>query len=174
MKWPVIANYPCRAVIRCSKLFPIKTMRHTVTIFLIACVLNPFVMSANSQAQCSATRLSTKEAEGLLRVIPEALEAEHLGGRVPVVMWSPGVSYRTDEFYFYQLVSTKSLATTPLDNGMIGYFGVSKITGQVVELNSDQRSVEGTELSRAQRTIRAKHCVSRDLVAQHQDVSLER
>lgn len=158
----------------CGNLLFVKTMRHSITVFLIAYTLSLLVPGTNCQAQCSATRLSTKEAESLLRVTPGALEAKRLDGKLSIVLWSPGASYRTDEFYFYQLLSSKSLPTTPLDNGMIGYFGVNKVTGQVVEMNSDKPSVEGTELSRVQQAVRAKHCIGSDLVARHQDVSLER
>lgn len=126
------------------------------------------------QTTCSPSVLSRHEAQGLLRVIPEALAASKVGGKLSVVDWSPGPHYRLDEFYFYELLSTKSPPTTPLGNGVIGYFGVNKFTGQVVELNSPDPAVQGTNLERMQTRLRAQHCIGRDFVRKYQDIPLEK
>ena len=49
-------------------------------------------------------------------------------------------------------------------NGLIGYYGVNKNAGQVVELNSPESQVHGSELSRLQAQLRSKHCVGQGLV----------
>jgi len=110
----------------------------------------------------------------LLGVIPQGLAAKHVGGKLSIVVWSPGANYRLDEFYFYEVLSTKSTTTNSLGNGVIGYFGVNKTTGQVVELNSTEPSVKGAELEKMQSRLRAKRCVSPDLVLKHQNIPLER
>jgi hypothetical protein len=136
-----------------------------LTVFLVA---NPIY------AQCGPSALSRKEAQSLLEVIPGALAAEHSGGKLSAVDWSPGSGYRLDAFYFYELLSTKSLKTTPLENGVIGYFGVNKTTGQIVELNSARSSVQGAALTRMQNKIRLKHCISPELVRSNRDIPLEK
>ena len=92
--------------------------------------------AADCQKPCPATPLSKKEAVDLLRFIPAAQAAQQIGGSISAVDWSPGYTFRDDVYYFFMLLSTKSPPGSPLDNGMLGYFGVNKMTGQVVELNS--------------------------------------
>ena len=129
---------------------------------------------AQCQSVCSATRLSRTEARKLMNFLPQAEDAKQIGGEISVIDWNPGTDYRTSIFYFFQVLSTKSTPTTPLGNGMIGYFGANKDTGQVVELNSNQPSVEGIALSKEQEKLRAKHCVSRQLVLKTSDIPLEK
>jgi len=125
-------------------------------------------------AQCRPTALSQREGQQLLEAIPQALAAQHAGGKLSVVEWNPGSGYRAEVFYLYMLLSTKSLPTTPLDNGVLGYFGVNKTTGEVVELNSGKPSVQGTTLMKLQKKIRASHCIDRQLVIANQDIPLEK
>ncbi|HXB27493.1 MAG TPA: hypothetical protein VNV25_22380 [Gemmatimonadaceae bacterium] len=109
--------------------------------------------------------ITRDEAKQLLEATPDVVAARRLGGKISLVDWSPdSASYRTQNFYFYQIFSTKSLPTTPLGNGMFGYYGVNKTAGQVVELNSPNPSVEGPELKSLQAQLRTKHCVGQDLV----------
>jgi hypothetical protein len=133
-----------------------------------------FPHGVSAQTSCVPTPLSPNEAKVLLKNIPEALSAKHIGGKLSVIDWSPGSSYRTESFYLYELLSTKSTETTPLDNGVLGYFGVNKRTGQVVELNSDKPSVEGAELKRLQVRFRKEHCIGADLVAKEANLTLEK
>jgi len=110
----------------------------------------------------------------LLNKIPQAVAAKRIGGKLSIVDWSPGSGYRTETFYFYELLSTKSTETTPLDNGVLGYFGVNKRTGQVVESNSEKPSVDGSELRKLQVRLRQKHCVGQDVVTLEANLTLER
>ncbi len=57
---------------------------------------------------------------------------------------------------------------------MIGYFGVNKSTGEVVELNSGMPHVEGAELRQAQLKLRSRHCIKQELVLRNSDVPIER
>jgi hypothetical protein len=140
---------------------------------LTFCVSTPSHV-ASGQVSCTPSSISSSEAKRLLKLVPEALAARRIGGQLSVVDWSPGNSYRTENFYFYELLSTKSTDTTPLDNGMLGYFGVNKQTGQVVELNSEKTAVEGTDLRRLQIRFRKEHCISEDLVAKDANLTIER
>jgi hypothetical protein len=61
-----------------------------------------------------------------------------------------------------------------LDNGVLGYFGVNKRSGQVVELNAEKPAVEGTALRKLQVRLRKEHCISVDLVAKDANLTLEK
>jgi hypothetical protein len=122
---------------------------------------------------CGPTPILRDEAEKLLGVVPEVLAAKHEGGKLTFVNWEPGPDYRVRTFYFFQVLSTAT-STTVLDNGMIGYFGVNRVTGEVVELNSDKPHVDGIDLKRLQTALRVKHCVNDKLVRANADVPLEK
>ncbi len=47
---------------------------------------------------CTPSRIARDEAERLLAVVPAALDAELAGGRVALVRWYPGPSYRAETF----------------------------------------------------------------------------
>ena len=128
---------------------------------------------AGLEKACTPSDISRTEAEKVLGSIPAALEAKHSGGTLSFVRWDPGSDFRSGRFYFFQLLSSTT-SETPLDNGMIGYFGVNKKTGEVVELNSAKPHVDGTELQRLQKALRAKHCVTEQLVRANADLSLEK
>lgn len=128
---------------------------------------------AGSGKTCTPSEISGTEAEKVLGSIPAALAAKYSGGTLSFVKWDPGSDFRSGQFYFFQLLSS-STSDTPLDNGMIGYFGVNKRTGEVVELNSDKPHVDGTELQRVQKALRIKHCITEKLVRANADLSLER
>ena len=119
--------------------------------------------TVHSQTLCSATVLSPKEAQELVMAIPLAEIAKNAGGKVLTTDWDPGPSYRKDIFYFYFVGTTgKGRQTTLLDNGVIGYFAVNRITGRVVEgLPPKFETIEGKVLAEMQARIRAKHCIDR-------------
>jgi hypothetical protein len=160
---------------------PIKTftiricaVSSDMAMILLLCLALLIPQIAKCQPSCSPSLLSSNEAKTLLNAIPQALAARHIGGKISVVDWFPGASYRTENFYFYEVLSTKSTETTPLDNGVLGYFGVNKATGQVVELNSEKPSVEAPELKRLQRRYRQAHCVGPDLIDKNTNLTIER
>jgi len=131
-------------------------------------------VTPNCQASCAARLLTKQDAQVLLGVIPQALAAKRIGGKVSIVDWSPGADFRSDMYYFYEVLSSRSTDTIPLGNGVIGYFGVNKFNGQVVELNSDRAAVKGEELKRLQSRLRAKYCISRARELKFGNVPLER
>jgi len=131
------------------------------------------VPEAFPQTGCSPAPLSQDDARNLVRLIPDALAAQRIGGKLTVIDWKPGHDYREDVFFFFELLSTKSLPTTPLDNGVLGYFGVNRTTGEVVQLDSDTW-IKGATLKRLQDKLRASHCISADLVRKNRCLSLER
>lgn len=148
--------------------------RRVAMILLLLCIGLAVPYRAECQSFCSSSPLSLVEAKTLLSAIPQALAAKHIGGKISIVDWAPGTNYRTESFYFYEVLSSKSTETTPLDNGVLGYFGVNKATGQVVELNSEKPSVEGSELKKLQVRYREKHCVNEDLIIKNANLALER
>jgi hypothetical protein len=141
---------------------------------LLLCIGLAVPYRAECQSSCSPTPLSSSEAKELLNAIPQALAAKHISGKISIIDWSPGESYRTESFYFYEVLSTKSTETTPLNNGVLGYFGVNRTTGQVVELNSAEPSANGSKLTKLQERLRKKHCVSQDLITKNANLPLER
>lgn len=150
---------------------PLLSARRLLVLIFCGCLFGGGAQPR--EKACSPSRIARHEAERLLAVVPKALNAEHAGGRVALVRWDPGPSYRADMYYFYQLLSTAT-PTTSLDNGMIGYFGVNKSTGEVVELNSATPHVEGTALKQAQLKLRSRHCIDQELVGRNSDLPLER
>ena len=111
--------------------------------------------SARCEPACAATPLTQQEAERLVMAVPEAVTAEKIGGKLSVVTWKP--AHPNTSFYYFMLLSTVSTPTTPLDNGMLGYFSINKETGRVV--NDAGEVTVGKELERLQAKLRAKHCI---------------
>lgn len=130
-------------------------------------------MSASGQ-NCRSSLLTPDEARDVVKAVPDAIASKKIGGELSVIDWAPGNSYNTEKFYFFELLTTNSLPTTPLGNGVLGYFGVSKVTGQVVELNSQSQEVQGAELRRLQQKLRTKHCVTKELTRRNLDLPLEK
>ena len=98
--------------------------------------------------------------------IPDALTAKEIGGKISAIEWkSP---HQSDLFYYFMLLSIASTPTTPLDNGMLGYFSVNKATGRVVNV-ADEETI-GKELEKLQAKLRAQHCIGHDLVLKNQIV----
>jgi hypothetical protein len=150
-----------------------RILRHQ-SFLVLCCVVLGLPCDARSQQSCTATPLSQRDAQLLLRAIPDALGARAIGGKISLVEWAPRTRYRTESFFFYEILSTKSTETTPLDNGVLGYFGVNKLTGEVVQLSSQEPSVQGKELGALQRRLRRNHCIGNDLVLRNRDLPLER
>jgi len=125
---------------------------------------------AQSRTTCSTTPLSPIEAKHLLKFIPQAITAKKAGGKLDVVNWNPGTSYRKDLFYFFfLLVNDKGMQKTVLNNGVIGYFAVNKIDGDVFEALVPS-IIEDKVLMKMQAKIRTKHCIGKDLIEKYQDI----
>ena len=145
-----------------------------VFLFLTIAALLPVLAVAQSSVRpCLSTPITKHEAQDLVKAIPDAIASTKIGGDLSVVDWKPPKGYNAGKFYLFELLTTKSLPTTPLGNGVLGYFGVNKATGQVVELNSDKPAVEGPELRKLQDKLRVRHCISKDLVRRNLHVPLE-
>ena len=138
----------------------------------IVALLPVLAVSQRSGRRCLSTPITKHEAQDLVKAIPDAIASTKIGGDLSVVDWKPK-GYNTRKFYLFELLTTKSLPTTPLGNGVLGYFAVNKATGQVVELNSDRPAVEGPELRKLQDKLRVRHCISKDLVRRNLKVPLE-
>jgi hypothetical protein len=120
-----------------------------------------------AESSCVATPLSRKEAERLVLSVPDALVAKKLGGKLSAMAYKP--PHSNDVFYYFTLLSTVSTPTTPLNNGMLGYFSVNKISGRVVNVADEDAA--GKELEKLQAKLRAKHCIGQDVVLKNQDVA---
>src|SRR5471032_73275 len=108
-------------------------------------------------AGCTATPISQLEAQHLVTLIPQAVTAAQLGGKVEAMQWNP--AYGKDLFFYFMLLSTVSPPNTPLDNGMLGYYAVNKLSGRVVEAVVGTETMRGQELESLQANVRAKHCI---------------
>ena len=98
--------------------------------------------------------------------VPDAVTSKKLGGKLSALTYTP--PHQSDSFYYFQLFSTVSTPTTPLDNGMLGYFSVDKETGRVV--NVADEDTHGKELEKLQAKLRAKHCIGPELIKEEQAV----
>jgi hypothetical protein len=128
---------------------------------LCAVLLLAFIeLSQAAEPRCEATPLSHREAELLVLSVPDAFVARKMGGRVFAVEYQP--PHPKHAFYYFMLLSTVSTLTTPLDNGMLGYFSVDKMTGRVVNVAGE--NTVGKDLAKLQGRLRARHCVGHDSV----------
>ncbi len=146
--------------------------RWSIGIVALVFSLCPTTIFASGQP-CTNSPFTRDEARDLVKAVPDAIASKKMGGELSAVDWTPPTGYNKEKFYLFELLTTKSLPTTPLGNGVVGYFGVNKATGQVVELNSDKPAVLGPELKRLQQKLRTKHCVSRSLVKRNSKMPLE-
>jgi len=131
-----------------------------------ASLLLAFVSTGRCEPPCTATTISRIEAERLVMSVADAVTARKIGGQLSVVEWKP--EHASDVFYYFMLLSTVSAPSTPLDNGMLGYFSVNKITGRVVDVAGGD--AVGVELERLQATLRAKHCIDEKMIATGKNV----
>jgi len=122
---------------------------------------------ARAQASCTASPLSSAEAEQLLDAIPSAVAAAQRGAKLVARDWNPGDSYRRDLFYFAAFYAT---GLSDADGGLLGYFAVNKLTGVVFDLSVPPgESVTGAELAGLQTTLRWKHCIGVRLLVEYED-----
>ena len=134
---------------------------------LCAVLLLGFIGIASAgTSSCVATPLSRKEAERLVLSVPDAFVSKKMGGKLSAIEYKP--PHSNDAFYYFTLLSTVSTPTTPLNNGMLGYFSVNKLTGRVVNVAGED--AVGKELEGIQAKLRAKHCIGQDLVLKNQTV----
>ena len=108
-----------------------------------------------AQPACTPTPLSQQEAEQLAVLTSTALAAKSMGGKLTAIYFQPPDS---DDTYNFMVRSTISPPGAPIDNGLVGYYAVSKATGRV--LNVALREEKGEELLALQKELRSKHCVS--------------
>jgi len=118
---------------------------------------------AQSQSACSPTQITRDEARQLLEATPDALWVRRRGGKISLDEYRDSSSYPPEKFYLYEMFSDKP-STTLLDNGIVGYFAVSKATGRVSWVVDPDEPFRGHELKRLLTRVRAKHCIGRDLV----------
>ena len=117
-------------------------------------------VTSTAHASCRASPLSKAESAAVLKFIPVATDASRNGGSLSVVPWKPQGGFRTDTFYLFRLLSSAG-DNTPLGNGVLGYYGVNKWTGDVLELNSTSPFVVGGTLKRYQSKVIRNHCLAR-------------
>lgn len=120
---------------------------------------------AQGDTHCPATPISIAEARQLATSVPEAISIKRAGGAVTVISYMP--PRHKDAFYYLVLMTTRTKQTL-LNNGIIGYFSVNKVTGLVV--NVADEDVVGEQLEKLQAELRAKRCISRALVVANQGV----
>lgn len=132
--------------------------------FPFVLLLAPMVSVWPAQSACVPTTLSQKEAEQLVLLANSALAAKKMGGKLFAMFYETsdsGVSYN------FMVTSTISPPGAPIDNGLVGYYAVSKVTGRV--LNVALREEKGRELVALQQQLRNKHCVSAEIVKAQRD-----
>ena len=97
--------------------------------------------------------------------VSDALASKKMGGKLFLYQLE---STFTIDSYSFELRSTISLLSAPIDNGLIGYYVVSKKTGRVLNVAFEEEV--GKQLMKVQRELRTKHCVSAVMVqAEHED-----
>jgi len=99
--------------------------------------------------------------------IPAALTAHAAGGHVDARPSGP----ESKLFYTFMLLTDGKEPPTLLDNGLIGYFAVNRITGRVVEAVVGEESMRGETLENLQLRLRHAHCISDGLVKKYEAVS---
>jgi hypothetical protein len=126
-----------------------------------------FADSTVATAACSASQLSQVDAVDLVFSIPEVLQAKEMGGRVTPVVLHPGNG--EDTFFYFMLVSTVNTPAVALDNGLLGYFAVNKVSGRVIR-TVDEVEVISDALKQKQIEVRHKHCVTQKVVEQNNSI----
>ena len=121
-------------------------------------------------APCTATALSKAEARMLMLKIPEAILIRGTGGTVEPTDSDAKGTYPHSIFYNFML-QTSNTQGTLLDNGLIGYYAVNRISGGVVNLMLDPGEVLGPELTKAQLLLRKKHCIDPHMVDANRNLS---
>ena len=62
------------------------------------------------------------------------------------------------------------LETLPLQSGLVGHFAVNLYSARVVNFDNDAE-VSGDSLAKMQAELRAKHCISAQLVEENAEIS---
>jgi hypothetical protein len=99
-----------------------------------------------------------------------ALAVRH-GATVSVEPWNPGGNARRDIFWFFEL-SQYPGSNTPTGSGLIGYFGVNRWNGDVIDANSD--IVQDPALAPNQTIAIQSHCLGQFVSTRHVDIAGER
>jgi hypothetical protein len=125
------------------------------------------ISSSVASASCSPTPLSQAEGHDLVMGIPAAIAARASGGHVSAVPSGP----KRRLFYTFMLLTDGKQPPTLLDNGLLGYFAVNRITGRVVEATAGEETMRGETLDRLQSRLRSEHCINDALVKKYEAVS---
>ena len=128
----------------------------------ISIALSWAACAGSSAAPCAPTLLSEAEAKQLVMLVPVAQSISQSGG----TLIAEPCCKPSEPFYTF-MVTTDLVKATLLENGLVGYFSVNKITGQVFDV-ADVESV-GPQLRVLQQRLRAKHCVSEAVLDQNKD-----
>jgi len=143
---------------------PGRTATSVRNLFVATLLLALSGLASSGQSACTPTSLSKNEAERLVLNVSDALAAKKIGGKLFLYALEP---LGSKESYDFELRSTISLPSAPIDNGLVGYYSVSKRTGRVLNVAFDEEN--GTALENLQRKLRAKHCVSASMVREERN-----
>jgi hypothetical protein len=137
---------------------------HKLVIFL-ATILSAFPVAAHATMKCESTPLTQIEAKSLIELAPMILRSKRHGAKIDIIRWKPGKSVARAKFHTFMVATTEHRSTV-LSNGLIGYFGVNKWTGDVLQLDNPGGPLIGKELSQAQAHLIRSHCLMRRLKAE--------
>jgi hypothetical protein len=126
--------------------------------------------AAPPDASCVATKLSPTEARQLVMMAPEVLAIRQAGGTVDPLEWHPPDDHAHADIFYYSLLQRPKLETLPLQNGVVGHFAVNLYSARVVNFDNDAE-VSDDSLAKMQAELRAKHCISAQLVEENAEIS---
>jgi hypothetical protein len=124
------------------------------------------VLTASSAMPCTPSKLSPKDAAQLLRRTPQLEAARKVGGKPHVMSYVP--TNRNDDFFYFVVYGSGPQARASADGGLIGYFAVQKDTARVFD-DVLSEEVTGEEIEVAQHAIRAKLCITSDVLESRRD-----
>ena len=141
---------------------------------LVAVLLALGILTSFAQTKhCTSQPVPESALRALLQVLPDVATAKQAGGKISVMPWNPGSEYRIDVFFFYMVSTSSSGPPVLLDNGLIGYFGINKKTGEVYEFVT-QEPVTAKALTNLQRQLRTKYCISDQAISNGRKIGLEK
>ncbi|MEO6216705.1 MAG: hypothetical protein ABIO86_11790 [Sphingomonas sp.] len=114
--------------------------------------------TSTAAAKCKPTPITKGEAVNELKLMGYSLEVRQSGKSVSTVDWRPLSGYRVKSFFLFLVMAPKD--QTPMENGIVGYYGVNKWTADVLEQNEDGTFETSGPLRRYQNFLRKKHCLS--------------
>ncbi len=124
-----------------------------------------------AEAPCISSKLTRAEAEQLVLQVPAVLAIQGSGGKVEAQDWQPAGAYgRSSTFFYYFALQRPKLETLPLQSGLVGHFAVNVYSGRVVSLDGGGE-VDNAALVKLQSQLRAKHCISAQLVQENAEIS---